>query len=161
MSTDQIDILARQPIDEVDTAVLADLGRIVQLVDPVPPGLTQRVRFELTLAALHAEIAELQDLSEAVGVRADTIEVTDTISFTSPHLSLMITVSTPAPDAGTVRIDGWVTAPRAVVELWQDGNMFVAEADEDGRLVWEDVPDQPSRFLIPGSPPVVTPRIEL
>jgi hypothetical protein len=37
----------------------------------MPSDLTDRIKFELTLAALHAEVAELQQLTLA-GVRDDT-----------------------------------------------------------------------------------------
>ncbi len=161
MTAEPIDALACEPLDDFDIALLGDLARIVQLVDPPPAGLCERIRFELTLAALNAEVAELQDLSLAVEVRAETFEVADTISFTSSQLSLMITVAPNAPESRTLRIDGWITSPGATVELWQDGDRYTAIADEDGRLVWEAVPKQPSRFLVPGTPPVVTPRIEL
>lgn len=162
MTTEHLDALADQPIDAVDTAVLTDLNRVLGVVDPVPVGIAERIKFELTLASLHAELAELQELrADVVGVRADTFEVTDTISFTSTNASLMISFEAHSPDSRTVRIDGWVTTPGITVELWQDGERYPAVADEDGRLVWEEVPELPSRFLIPGDPPVVTPRIEL
>lgn len=157
-----LDAMANEPIDAVDGEVLAAIARTVQVVDPMPDGLTDRIRFELTLAALHAEVAELQELSAApAGVRADTYEIADTISFTGTRVSLMVSIAIGSPDAGTVRIDGWIMTPGTTVELWQDGDRYPAVADGDGRLVWEEVPRRPTRFLILGGPPVVTPRIEL
>lgn len=76
---------------------------------PMPSGLTDRLKFEITLAALNAEVAELQELTLA-GARADTqpLAPTDSVTFTSSRYSLMVAVSSAADDApaGTVRIDG-------------------------------------------------------
>ena len=92
-------------------------------LDPVPSGLTDRIKFELTLAALHAEIAELQRVSLA-GVRADDTAYapTQSVTFTSSRLSLMVTLTAPTDDPdqareGTITVDGWVTVGGTVVEL--------------------------------------------
>ena len=62
--------LASEPLDTLDEQVLLTVRNMHARLDPVPSGLTDRIKFELTLAALHAEIAELQRVSLA-GVRAD------------------------------------------------------------------------------------------
>jgi hypothetical protein len=161
MST-ELDRLAAAPIDELDLSILGRLAHVQDVADPVPAGLIDRITFELTLRRLEAEIAELTDGSELLTVRSGVqAERTDTISFTASAVSLMITLSPEPSDEGTVRIDAWVTTPGVVVELWQDGNSFPATADGDGRLAWERVVARPSRFLVAGTPPVVTPTIDL
>lgn len=161
--TTPLDQLASEPLDELDFRILADLARVQDEADPPPPGLADHVRFELTLRALQAEIAELQSAGERESVRSQVApDVFDTISFTASSVSLMITVSPEPGRDGTVRVDAWVTTPRAEIQLWQNGRQTTSgRADDDGRLAWDDVPSGPTRFLIAGSPPVVTPTIEL
>ncbi|WP_028707446.1 hypothetical protein [Propionicicella superfundia] len=162
MSIPQIDALASEPLDEFDARILADLARVQDQADPPPAGLTDRIRFELSLRALQAELAELQGMSELETVRSQSApEVFDTISFTASRVSLMITVTPERGRDDTVRIDAWVTTPGVEIELWQEGSKRTARADEDGRLAWDDVPRRPTRLLISGTPPVVTPTIEL
>ena len=48
-----------EPLDAADLAVLTDLRRIMEQVDPVPPGLVERSLFALTLEGLHVELMEL------------------------------------------------------------------------------------------------------
>jgi hypothetical protein len=162
MTTPQ-DLLASEPLDELDFRILAELARVQDQADPPPPGLADHVRFELTLRALQAEIAELQTAADLQAVRSQAApDVFDTISFTASSVSLMITVSPEAGHDGTVRVDAWVTTPHAEIQLWQGGRQAASgRADEDGRLAWDDVPKGHTRFLIAGTPPVVTPTIEL
>jgi outer membrane protein TolC len=124
--------LASEPLDTLDEQVLLTVRNMHARLDPVPSGLTDRIKFELTLAALHAEIAELQRVSLA-GVRADDTAYapTQSVTFTSSRLSLMVTL-TPDRSSGAatshsgpmVRIDGWVTAGGATVELFVGGRTF-------------------------------------
>ena len=51
------------PLDESDVALLAALRALHAELDPVPAGLTDDVKFALTVQALHAEVAELTRLS--------------------------------------------------------------------------------------------------
>jgi hypothetical protein len=159
-----LDELAAGSIDELD---IRNLGRIAQMyatLDPVPSGLVERVQFGITLDALHGEIAELQRSGSLAGVRSDGVTATETVTFTSASLSIMVTIT---PLAGErARIDGWIApGETASVELRLREDTLTREADEDGRFVFEDVPRGLAQFVVrlPGDQrlPVITPSIEI
>ncbi len=163
-----VDQLAEQPLDELDAAILDAIRAVYTVTDPMPEGLTDRVKFELTLAALHAEVAELSDLAP-VGVRDDTLRYTPTesVTFTSSTVSLMVTFG-PAAEGSSpdrLRVDGWITGAVASVELRIDHVSYTATPDEHGRFVIEDLPHGSAWFvLMPASAedrPVITPKIEV
>ena len=52
MSLDDFTALADGAIDEIDVRALAGLREFYRRTDPMPSGLTDRIKFELTLAAL-------------------------------------------------------------------------------------------------------------
>jgi hypothetical protein len=172
---------AEGPLDDTDSVVLDAVRALHARIDPVPSGLTDRIKFELTLAALHAEIAELSRVSLA-GVREDTIHYapTESVTFTSSTLSLMVTFGPAGEgvDPDTVRIDGWVTGDPASVELRLGDASYTATPDEHGRFVIESVPHGSARFVLrplagsgadgspgthehPGERAVITPSIEV
>ena len=77
----------------------------------MPDGLVERIQFEITLDALHAELATLTQLDLATsGARSASTESVRTVTFTAETVTTMVTIS-PQPD-GSVRVDGWV-APGA------------------------------------------------
>lgn len=160
-----LDDLASGAIDVQDARVLGQVASLYQTLDPVPSGLVERIRFGITLEAMHAEIAELQRGGPLVGVRADEMTEAQTITFTSPSLTTMVTI-TPT-SAELLRIDGWITPGTDVlIELRVADGVHTTTADEDGRFVLEDLPHGFAQFVIrppagSGQPPVVTPSIEL
>lgn len=168
MSPDDSTAVADGPVDAFDLRALAGLREFYSRTDPVPSGLTDRIRFELTLAALHAEVAELQELTLS-GARAtsEPLAPTESVTFTSSRFSLMVTVGS-GPDhapTGTVRIDGWVTGGSASIEVRVADTSFVAQTDAGGRFVIEAVPRGTARFVVrphdSDDGPVITPAIEL
>lgn len=160
MTSPHIDALAGEHLDDLDAEILATVGRVQRLADPPPVGLTARVRFELSLRAMQAELAHIQSDTQLELVRSQvTPEMFDTLSFSASRVSLMIAFAAEPLHHDAMRIDAWVTQPDTRVELWQDGHMTPCQADEDGRLSWSGVARKPTRFLIPGTPPVVTPTI--
>ena len=168
MSADQLDLRADGPLDGVDFLVLSHIRQLMAQIDPVPQTLTDRVKFELSLSAMHAELAELQHLTLA-GVREDSspYAATESVTFTTSRHSLMVTFG-PADEGGapdTVRVDGWVTGPAVSIELRVGELQFRAEPDAAGRFVVENVPRGPARFVLhphaEGERPVLTPAIEL
>jgi hypothetical protein len=165
MSGPSFEQLADGPIDADDARVLGRIASLYDTLDPVPSGLVERIQFGITLDALHAEIAELQRSGDLVGVRADELTEAQTITFTSPSLTTMVTVTPMTAD--TVRIDGWITpGGNVTVELRTPEGTRTTTADEDGRFVLEDLPHGYAQFVIrppegSGQPPVVTPSIEL
>jgi hypothetical protein len=157
--------LAAAPVDDVDQRALDQLARLYTTLDPVPAGLVERVRFGITLDALHAEIAELQRADGLVGARSDGVVETQTVTFTSPTLTIMVTVTPTSADR--VRIDGWAAPGDGVhVELRSVAGVLVRTADADGRFVFDDVSRGLAQFLVrppegDPRPPVVTPSIEI
>ncbi len=100
------------------------LGQVRDLfahADPVPSDLAERMKFAITVHALHAEVAELMDSALLTTRGADSkVEPTptDSVTFTAASVSLMVSASpsertTPRP---AVRVDGWVTSPGAQIE---------------------------------------------
>jgi hypothetical protein len=167
MTTDDT-LLAESPLDDHDRVILTALRDLHIRMDPVPHGLTGRVKFELTLAALHAEIAELERPSFA-GVRQDSqrYTLTESVTFTSSTLSLMVSFGPgdESVEPAGVRVDGWVTGGGTVVELRVGDRSLTATADDHGRFVMDNVPHGPARFILKpvsaGDRPVITPVIEL
>lgn len=154
-------------IDEHDLEVLAGIRSLYEVADPVPADLNERLKFALTVQALHAEVAELVQ-TPLVASRSveelDDAELAQTITFTSGSLSLMVSLADATVDSVTV--DGWVTRGGAGIELQVGNHIFEATADANGRFVLDAIPRGPGHFVIWPNPdssdaPVVTPTIEL
>ena len=159
--------LAAEPLTDTDYAVLDSLRAAYDEIDPVPDGLVERIQFEITLDALHAELATLTQLDLAgSGARSASTESVRTITFTAEAVTTMVTIS-PQTD-GSVRVDGWV-APGAglLVAVLLADEPRRTHADDDGRFVIEGLPPGLAKFALhttdaAGSPHiVVSPTIEL
>ncbi|MGH8793921.1 MAG: hypothetical protein ACRDXX_14910, partial [Stackebrandtia sp.] len=158
-------------IDEVDMANLSAVRELYDEIDPLPDGLTERVRFALSLEHLDAEVARLVEKDALAGVRSgsETAEETRSIIFECSALSVMISVSPAAGDL--VRVDGWLSPEGEYrVELRTPQRQFRTAADATGRFVIEEVPRGIFRMVIrpsernvrEGMPPVViTPSVVL
>ncbi len=158
--------LAAEPMDRDDFAVLNAIRAYWDEHDPVPDGLVERIQFELTLDALHAEVATLTQLDlSAAGARGSATESVRTITFTSESATTMVTI-TPAAD-DLVRVDGWAAPGAGIrVELVLTDGARETIADEDGRFVFDAVPTGLAKFVLhlpggTGSATVVSPTIEL
>jgi hypothetical protein len=159
-----LDELAAGEIDDTDVQILARTAALFDRLDPVPVGLVDRVRFGITLDALHGELAQLQRTGGLVGVRSDGTAEAQTVTFTSASLSTMVTVTPSGQDR--VRVDGWVAPGGGVtVELRIVDRTLSTTADSDGRFVFDDVPHGLGQFIVrptqSGQPSVITPSIEL
>jgi len=159
-----VDELADQAIDAIDVANLRAMAEMYSALDPVPDGLVDRVKFGLTLEALHAEIAELQRDTEFAGVRSEATGDVQSVTFTSSTLTTMITVTPTSADR--VRVDGWI-APGGGVEVELRGRVSSRRtvADADGRFVFDEVEKGLAQFVLrpptAEARPVVTPSIEI
>ncbi|MDT4927672.1 MAG: hypothetical protein QOF92_539 [Pseudonocardiales bacterium] len=164
-SRPSFDELAAGELDAQDVDTLARMAALYDRLDPVPQGLVDRIRFGITLDALHAEIADLQRSDDLAGVRSEGAVDAQTVTFTSSSLTTMVTI-TPA-GADRVRIDGWAAPGGGVtVELRIVDETLTVTADADGRFVFEDVPHGLAQFIVrppegAGHPAVITPSIEL
>ena len=138
-----------EPLDAVDLALLADLARIAEEIDPVPDGLVERSLFAITLAGLEAEVMELAYVqAPATSVRGDAPPVeARTITFTSESVTVMISLS--PTDDGRIRIDGWAAPATALrVELHRPGVVSETTSDDDGRFVFEAVDRGPASLVV-------------
>jgi hypothetical protein len=140
--------LAAEDLNPSDFALLNSIRSYYDKHDPVPEGLVERIQFDITLDALHTEVATLTLLDMATaGTRGAATEAVRTITFSSESLTTMVTL-TPLDDS-TVRVDGWA-APGAGVRvdvLLPDGRRSTY-ADEDGRFVFEGVPSGLAKFAL-------------
>ena len=147
---------AEELLDATDERILNRLASLYSAIDPVPSDLLERIDFSLAVAELEADIAELTR-GELVGVRG---EVTDSVTFTSGSLSLMVTT---VVSAHHVRIDGWVTSAGAEVDAVAEGVTRTVVADDAGRFSIDDLPRGHVHFVVrrEGYRPVITPSIEV
>jgi hypothetical protein len=157
---------ADAPLDEVDMANLAALGRLQDALDPMPEDLVDRVRFSLELEHLDAEVARLVEQSlEGVRGPAEVAEQARTIIFESSTVTVMVTVT--LLDDDLVRVDGWLSPEGEYrVELRTPKEQHRTESDVLGRFVIDTAPRGIFRLVIrapkgrPGNPPVViTPSV--
>ena len=169
-SLDPEQAAAEEDLDAADLAILAELRDYYEQHDPVPPGLVERVQFEITLDALEAEVATLTQLDLSLaGARSTPTEEVRTITFTSDSLTTMVTLTFQPDD--TVRVDGWATPGAGMrVEVLLTGWARETRADEDGRFVFEGLPKGLAKFALhseatgpdaAGATTVLSPTLEL
>ena len=159
-------------IDATDLANVAAIRALYSRADPVPADLTERLKFAITVQALHAEIAELTD-NALLATRGAAVDdqreaeptPTDSVTFTAASVSLMVTATTGEDDR--VRVDGWVTSPGAHVDAVTSEGTSSVISDANGRFVLDDLPHGPVHFVIRTDPhdkevrPVITPTIQV
>lgn len=128
-------------LDDSDAALLAQVATMLEVADPVPADLVERMQFALALDEVFAEVAEMTRVQDdALAVRTDLTEATrtETVTFSAERLTAMVTLS--GAGIGRVRIDGWVT-PSGVraVALRMQGEDLTVHTDESGRFVVDDL----------------------
>jgi hypothetical protein len=133
--------LADQPLDAVDSALLAEVAALYEALDPVPADLVDRVSFSLALDEVFDEVAQLTRMpADTASVRTELADAvhTPTLSFAAERLTAMVTVS--RAGVGRVRVDGWVTPPgERRVNVRMQGTAVEVHADAGGRFVVEDL----------------------
>ena len=160
-----------EAIDARDIANLSQIRDLFAHADPVPSDLAERMKFAITVHALHAEVAELMDSALLTTRGADSkVEPTptDSVTFTAASVSLMVSASPSDQDDtdARVRVDGWVTSPGAQVEAVTIEGSRSAISDANGRFVLDDLPHGPVHFVITDPDnedvrPVITPTIQI
>lgn len=157
--------LARDPLDRDDVALLDHVRTAYDAVDPVPDGLVERIQFQITLDALHAEVATLTHVDLAgSGARSAGPETVRTVTFTSGSSITMVNIS--GEPGGTVRVDGWVVPGVGVlVEVLLAEDSEQTSTDQDGRFVFTGLPTGFARFVLHRADAdpsrVITPSIQL
>src|SRR3954447_15907782 len=160
--------------DAIDARDIANLNQVRDLfrhADPVPSDLAERIKFAITVHALHAEVAELMD-STLLSTRGAEAMVeptpTDSVTFTAASVSLMVSSGpSDADDTGDrVRVDGWVTTGGAQVEAVTTEGSVAAISDASGVVVRDALPHGPVHLVVtdPGNHdmrPVITPTIQI
>ncbi len=148
-------------MDHVDDDVLSQLCSLFDTLDPPREDLANDMLMALSMAVLDAELATLADES-ALSLRANSATPTDTVTFTSSALQLMVSAT---PEGADLRVDGWITGGGLEVELIAGSTSHTATSDVHGRLLWTGIPGGPMRFLMhprdEDARPVLTPVIEL
>ncbi|GAA4410686.1 hypothetical protein GCM10023168_30630 [Fodinibacter luteus] len=163
-SPDRETTLAAQPLDAVDLHLLDTLRHLHEDLDPVPGELADRVKFAMTVAALEAEVAQIVSSATLETVRGTDYDRADTVTFASDGLSVMVSIE----HGATTRVDivGWVSETGVEVELRERGRTRTAVVDEEGRFTFSGVERGLVNFVLrrgadSGSPPIITPAIEL
>ena len=156
--------IAAQPLDDLDRSILDTVAEVFRAADPVPAGLTEDIKFALTVQAMHAEVAELQRVGADSALARSEYTQTQTLTFSAETLSVMVTTS--PIDADEVRVDGWVTGHDSPVrvELRAGSRTVAAEVDDDGRFTLDPAPRGLVRFVfLPEGDvrPVITPTVEI
>lgn len=157
-----------EAVDDRDLSNLQAVRDLFAHADPVPADLTERMKFAISVQALHAEVAELMDTAMLPTRGSPEGEPTETesMTFTAASVSLMVTVSTD-PQTGLVTVDGYVTAATVRVEAVTADETRSVNPDVNGRFVLHHLDHGPVHFVIvtePDNPdvrPVITPTMQI
>ncbi len=124
------------PAHDEDEALLAELRRVVSVIDPIPAAAQIAARAALDWRTLDAEFAELVHdtavdepalaVRGAAGPRA--------LSFTARDIEIEIEAE-PQGDGDTLRLTGQlVPAQTAQIAITTEGGLVLTRADERGRF---------------------------
>jgi len=154
--------LAQESLDPSDVAILGRMRAGLDDIDPPPVGLTDRIQFALTVAALEAEVADIVAAESLAAVRSDDYDRATTITFASDGFSA--TVSLEPRRAGALGLRGWVSDPGTEVEVRERSRSQFTTSDEHGRFGFASL--QPGLIHLvfrrpSGPPPVITPALEI
>jgi hypothetical protein len=157
--------LAAEAPDDLDARILDDLRGALTVLDPPPPHLADEIKFRLTVAALEAEIAEMEtNTPELAGARGTTYERASSVTFSSGGMSCMVTIE--AGESGPASISGWTSRGGVEVELRERSRSRTVTSDGLGRFTFPEVARGLIYFVfrVPessGLAPVITPAIEI
>jgi len=150
--------------NHADDALIAEVARLVEELDPPPPGLVERAQFAVAIddiRNIEVEVAQWADNRELAGVRGG---LPGTITFFVGDLTVMVNVTRMGERQ---RIDGWLVPAGAhgVEVRVADHGTTSTTADEGGRFVLTEVPRGTTQLLVrmdtEQSRTVVTPTVDL
>lgn len=127
-----------------DDAMMAEVARLVDELDPPPLGLVERAQFAIAIDDIDVELARWSRDRPLAGVRGGD---PGTITFFVGDLTVMVNVTR---TGDRQRIDGWlVPAGEHGVEVRvADHGSSETTADEGGRFVLTEVPRGTTQILI-------------
>ncbi|MDT7726276.1 MAG: hypothetical protein QOI21_2852 [Actinomycetota bacterium] len=131
-------------ISSADQILLADLRRMLDVTDPPPGDLVQRVQFAIALENLDVEVARWERMDALSGVRGGG---QGTITFTVSDLTVMINLTKVGQRH---RIDGWLVPAGEYgveVRVAEHGSTSTT-ADEGGRFVLDEVPCGTTQIVV-------------
>jgi len=147
-----------------DDELMTQVARLVNELDPMPPGLVERAQFAVAIDDiddLELEVARWADNRTLAGVRGS---LPGTITFFVGDLTVMVNVTRTGERQ---RIDGWLVPAGAhgvEVRVAEHGSTTTT-ADGGGRFVLTDVPRGTTQLLVrmhaEQSRTVVTPTVDL
>src|SRR6266567_9586008 len=130
-----------------DAGLIAAIREMIELVDPMPSDLPERIRFAIALRDLDAELARFASVPDEAAITVRGMEESRTITFDSDSLTIMIRIDGNAD--GTVRVDGWLAPAQAGrVEMRRVDNSISVTADEAGRFAFHSVPRGTARLIV-------------
>jgi hypothetical protein len=147
-----------------DDELMTQVARLVNELDPMPPGLVERTQFAVAIDDIDdidLEVARWADNRTLAGVRGS---LPGTITFFVGDLTVMVNVTRTGERQ---RIDGWLVPAGAhgvEVRVAEHGSSTTT-ADEGGRFVLTEVPRGTTQLLVrmnaEQSRTVVTPTVDL
>jgi hypothetical protein len=147
-----------------DDELMSEVARLVNELDPPPPGLIERAQFAVAIDAIDdidIEVARWAEHRPLAGVRGG---LPGTITFFVGDLTVMVNVTRTGERQ---RIDGWLVPAGAhgvEVRVAEHGSSTTT-ADEGGRFVLTEVPRGTTQLLVrmnaEQSRTVVTPTVDL
>lgn len=147
--------------DAGDDEMIAQVARLVEELDPPPPGLVERTQFAMAIDDVEVEVARWAHHQQLTGVRGG---VPGTITFFVGDLTVMVNVTRTGERQ---RMDGWLVpvGEHGIEVRVANYGSTQTIADEDGRFVLTEVPHGTTQILVrmnAGRPrTVVTPTVVL
>jgi hypothetical protein len=148
-----------------DDALYAGLRVMWDAIDPVPPGLADRMAAAVAIEDLTREWTVLSLVEDAALAAVRGTTETLILQFTDGTSSVVLHVS--ATEDGRRRVDGWIDPPALEVRLTQGDTEWAATPSEGGRFEFEGVGTGLSRIRMVVRPAdgglreVMTPQFEV
>jgi hypothetical protein len=134
-----------------ETKLLEDLDSLLDLADPVPADLVDRIHFAVDLEDFDVEVARWESIDHMAGVRSHAGP--STITFTVEDLTVMVSL---APGVTGHRFDGWLVpgGPHTIEVRVEGHEASTTTADQGGRFMLDDVPKGFTQIVVHMAAPV-------